>query len=180
MPQAVAHILIPLLIMSFIRDFIISKKEKRVFPLHYVMIAGIAGVIPDLDIGIYWIVHFFGANFTDVHRTWAHTLFVPLIFLGIAFLTRKTEFISLRKHRLHLSMMFIMLAFGSFVHLILDATFHGVIMPFYPLSYSSWGIDLFGYLPSVLERLSAPTFDAILIIFYLVYLEWKHKISDFI
>ena len=47
MPQAAAHILITIILIALIRDFYIRKKKK--FPLHYVLIAGLGGILPDLD-----------------------------------------------------------------------------------------------------------------------------------
>ena len=73
-----------------------------------------------------------------------------------------------------------MIALGSFSHLILDAIFSGQIMPFYPFSYYSIGLNLFDYLPNALRIIAAPSLDAGLLIIWLIYIEWKHKISDFI
>ena len=50
MPQAVTHILVPIILLSIIRDKIVSKNKKAHFPLHYVLIAGLAGGLPDIDI----------------------------------------------------------------------------------------------------------------------------------
>jgi len=63
MPQAVTHILIVLIIASLIRDFYIKKKDKRKFPLHYVLITGLAGLISDIDIGLYLIFNWFNPSF---------------------------------------------------------------------------------------------------------------------
>ena len=144
MPQAAAHILIPLLLMSIIRDIYIKRTQKS-FPLHYVVIAGIAGAIPDLDIAAFWILNFFEFTLQEVHRTFAHTIFVPLIFiiLGLVFHRTNLHLCRIRKHTLRLNMLFYMLAFGSFVHLLLDGIFHGSIIPLYPLSSFIIGLDLF-------------------------------------
>jgi len=53
-------------------------------------------------------------------------------------------------------------------------------MPLYPFSQFAIGVNLFGYLPLSLEAIAAPCLDAGLMVFYLIYLEMKHKISDFI
>lgn len=180
MPQAAAHILIPLLVASIYRDMWISKNDKRKFPLHYVLIAGISGIIPDLDILAFWILGSFGFTFTEVHRTFAHTIFVPLIFIALALVSHKIKVPQLGRHKLKLHVIFLVMAFGSFMHLFLDGTFAGYIAPFYPFSLTLIGINLFGYLPAHLINLAAPCLDAGLLIIYLIYLEWKHKISDFI
>ncbi len=181
MPQAATHILIPLIFVSLFRDYYIKKKNKKTFPLHYVLIAGIAGILPDLDIAAFWILYFFGFTFDGVHRTFMHTLFVPLVFVLLAFITINFRNIrKLRNKKLKLWVIFLMIALGSFLHLLLDASFNGSIIPFYPLSNYSVRLNLFGYLPLALEKIASPSLDAGLLIVYLIYLELKHKISDFI
>ena len=46
MPYAVAHTILTIVMADIYRDYITKKK----FPMIYVFIAGIAGLIPDLDI----------------------------------------------------------------------------------------------------------------------------------
>ncbi len=147
MPQVITHILVPLILASLFRDYYIKRKNKKKFPLHYVLIAGISGVLPDLDVAVFWILYFFGFTFDSIHRTFMHTLFVPLIFVLLALITSKVKSKELGKHKLKLSIIFLMIAFGSFIHLLLDATFQGSIIPFYPLSNFSVGMDILGYLP---------------------------------
>lgn len=180
MPQAAAHILIPLIIASIFRDFYIKKKDKKKFPLHYVLIAGIAGIIPDLDIVAFWVLNFFNFSLSEVHRTIAHTIFVPMLLLLLFFVFHNINTKTLGKHKLKLSYIFLAMTFGSLMHLILDMIFMGQIMPLYPFIDFRIGLNLFGYLPVTLQALAAPSFDAALIIIYLIYLEMKHKLSDFI
>jgi len=180
MPQAVTHVLIALIIASLIRDFYISKKDKRKFPLHYVLIAGVAGLLPDLDIIAFWVLNFFGFSLQEVHRTFTHTLFVPLLFLIIVGLTWKLKNRELGKHHLTIHIIFLMLALGSFIHLLLDAFLSGMIKPFYPFSSFAVGFSVVKYLPLQLQNLFFPSLDAVLLVLWLIYLEWRHRISDFI
>lgn len=204
MPHAVTHVLIAIVLMSFIRDFYIkktfsgfrdaqdaksrsfrkhldiSKNGRKTFPLHYVLIAGIAGLLPDIDIVSFWILNFFNFTLNEVHRTFTHTLFIPLIFFILFLAFSKVKIRELGKHKLKLSIIFLMIAFGSFIHLLLDATLAGYIRPFYPFSLLSVGINLIGYLPSTLRDLALPSLDAAILVLWLAYMELKHKISDFI
>ena len=180
MPQAVTHVLIALIIASLIRDFYISKREKKKFPLHYVLIAGVAGLIPDIDIIAFWILNFFGFSLSQVHRTFTHTLFLPILLLLISLFTIKLKNKELGKHHLKLEMIFLMLALGSFIHLLLDAFLAGVIRPFYPFSTFAVGFSVIKYLPLQLQNLFFPSLDAILLVLWLMYIEWRHRISDFI
>ena len=179
MPQAVTHILVPLLIASLFRDYYF-KKNKRKFPLEYVLIIGIAGIIPDLDVLAFWVLSFFGFSFNEVHRTFMHTLFVPLIFMIFALIFSIIKVEDIGRHKLKLNIIFVLLAVGSVAHLVLDWIFVGYIRPVYPFSDFSIGLNLFGYLPLQLQMIAPPSLDAGLFIIYLVYLEVKHKISDFI
>ncbi len=179
MPQVVTHILVPLLIIAIVRDFYLKNKNKKKFSLHYVLIAGLAGIIPDLDIAAFFVLNFFGFTFEQVHKTFTHSIFIPLLFF-LLFLLLKNRKIELGRHKLKLSIIFLMFAIGSFMHLILDTLFGPAFAPFYPFSKLIIGIDLVGYLPHALQSLAIPSLDAILLIVWLIYLELKHKISDFI
>jgi membrane-bound metal-dependent hydrolase YbcI (DUF457 family) len=180
MPHAITHFLIPAILIALFRDFYLRKKDRRNFPLHYVLIGGLAGLLPDLDIAIYYLLSFFGVAINEVHRTFSHNLFVPLIFLILGFIFIGIRNRELGKHKLKLSTIFFILAFGVLIHLILDATIAGNIMPFYPLSNFGLGLDLINKLPSQFKTTIVPVLDAVLLISWMIYLELKHRISDFI
>jgi membrane-bound metal-dependent hydrolase YbcI (DUF457 family) len=182
MPQAATHILAPLVGGSIVRDYFVKKKDKKKFPLHYILILGIAGIIPDLDVALFWVLSFFGFGLNQVHRTFLHTIYIPLIFFifGLIFYGLKANLKGLGKHKLRLDIIFFMISLGCLIHLILDALLAGYIRPLYPLSDFAFGLDVFSYLPKQLIPLAAPCLDAGLLIIWLIYLEWKHKISDFI
>jgi len=57
MPLAVTHFVIVVIIFTLFRDSFI--KNKKDFPIHYVFIAGLATLLPDIDIAVYWISAFF-------------------------------------------------------------------------------------------------------------------------
>ncbi len=179
MPQAVAHILIPLIILALFRDWYNSKKDKR-FSLHYILIGGIAGILPDIDVAAFWVLHFFGFTFEQVHKTILHSSFIPLIFFILFFALRNVRLKELGRHKLKLNIIFLMLFVGSLSHLILDSLFGEPFSPFYPLKDSEIGINLVSFLPVPLQGLAMPSLDAALLIIWLIYLELKHKISDFI
>lgn len=173
MPFAVTHILAPLILVAIIRDFFLKKK----FSLHYVLIAGLAGILPDIDVALFWVLYFFGFTFEQIHKTFLHSLFIPLFFflLYLTFLSRKDK-----NKKLRLSIVFLMLAIGSLIHLILDGIFGPTFQLFYPISNLQVGFYLTDYLPYELQSLFLPSLDALLLIIWLIYLEVKHKISDFI
>ncbi len=180
MPQAAIHVLIPLILVSLFRDYYVKRKNKKSFPLHYVLIAGISGILPDLDVVAFWILYFFGFTFEQVHRTFLHSLFIPLFFFLLFGIFRGVKVRGLGKHKLQLNMIFLMLAFGIFTHLFLDSLFGEPLKIFYPISSFIVGINLVGYLPKALQGIAFPSLDAALLIIWLLYLHFKHRISDFV
>jgi len=180
MPEAVTHILVPLILMALIRDFYLRKKDKKHFPLHYVLIAGLAGLLPDVDVLAFWVLGNFGFAFDSIHRTFTHTFVLPLVFLILFFVFHNVKVKELGRHKLKISIICLMIAFGTFTHLILDWIFWGVIFPVYPFSSLGTGLNIVSALPVNLQWLFFPSLDAILLVFWLIYLEVKHRISDFI
>ena len=168
MPYAVTHISI--IIADIIRDYIVKKK----FSLYYVLIAGIAGLLPDIDIPIYWLLNSF-STISPIHRTFTHTIFLPLIFFIVAFLFKDKKIFNL-----DLKLVFLMISLGIFIHLILDALLIGYIIPLYPFIYTQIGLNLVKYLPLFIQNSFLPALDAILLILWLIHEEIKHKIRDFI
>ncbi len=170
MPHAVTHVLIAIIIADVIRNYIVKKK----FSLFYILIAGIAGLLSDIDIPIYWLLNLF-TNIPEIHRTFTHTIFFPLIFLGLAFIFKNRKLF-----KLDLKLVFLMISLGTFIHLLLDATLAGYIMPLYPFYHFIIGLNLVQYLPLMIQKSFLPALDAILLILWLAHEEIKHKIIDFI
>ncbi len=184
MPLAVTHILVPILLVFIFRDYYLKKKDKKHFPLHYVLIAGLGGVLPDIDIILSIILNLFGVQDWNIHRTFTHSLFFPLILVLFFFLLKlvhkKAKICNLTRHKLELSKIFLVLAIGISIHIFLDSIFGGPAFFFYPLLLNNYGVNLVSYLSKPLQELFFPTLDGILLVVWLVYLELKHKISDFI
>ena len=180
MPQTVTHILIPLILCNLFRDIFFKKNKREVFPLHYVLIAGVAGVLPDIDILVYYILCFFGFALNEVHITFSHNILIPLIFFVLALFFMRFKNKELGKHHIKSSGIFFALAFGTFMHIFLDFLIAGWIMPFYPFNTSYFGLNLINFVPEFWRSSILSVIDGGLLILYLIYLELKHKISDFI
>ena len=153
----------------------ILKKNKRKFPLHYVLIAWLAGLLPDLDIAVYYILSFFGFTLQEIHRTFSHNIFIPLIFLLLGFLFIGVRNRELGKHKLKLSTIFFVISFGVVIHLILDALVSGIIFPFYPISNIQIGLNLINLAPVAWQQTIEPTMDAAILIFWIIYMEVRHN-----
>jgi len=177
MPQAVTHFLIPVILLELFRHFFV--KNKKNFPVYYIFIGGLAGLIPDLDVAVYYILSFFGFTYQEIHRTFLHTLFIPLLFVILSFPFQKIKSRKLREQHLKAQPIFLVIAFGIFIHLILDATISGVIIPFYPIFNFSVGFNFIRFFPEQWQGTIIPTLDAIILILWLIHLERNHKLSDF-
>ena len=125
-------------------------------------------------------MHWFGFTLEQIHRTALHSVFVPLILLVLAFVFYEVKVGELGRHKLTLSKIFVMLAIGTVAHICLDGFISGSVHLLEPFWDYELGFNLVGYLPPELSGLAIATMEGILLIFWLVYLEWKHKISDFI
>ena len=166
MPNAATHIIIPLLIAAVIRDFVV----KRRFSTFYVLTAGIAGLLPDLDIIFYWFLNLFRAvPLAEVHRWFFHSLAIPLIFLIPALIFYKKKKVSL---------FFLMVTLGTFIHIVLDLVLSGYLRPFYPLSSLQLGLNL---IPgSELGGTIILGLDAVLLVLWLIWEYRQHNIKDYI
>jgi len=178
MPYAVTHVLVPLIIAELIRDYFI--KDKKNFPLHLVLIAGISGLLPDIDIAITWFLNLILNINLDVHRTFSHTFLLPIIFLILSFAFKRVKLKFLSKHRLNLNHIFLMIALGTFIHVLLDGLLLGSITPFYPLFKFTFALNLVLLLPLTIQSSFLPALDAVLLILWLMHEELKHRISRFI
>ncbi|MFH0752126.1 MAG: metal-dependent hydrolase [archaeon] len=167
MVNAVAHILVPIILLDIYRNYIAKKK----FPLFYVVLAGFGGILPDIDVAVYWILHtLFGTPLSEVHRTITHTLFIPLLLIIIALIAYKFS----KKFAWGT----LAITFGYLIHLPLDFVFIGTIMPFYPISIARYGLNL---IPGTeIGSTIVVGIDAILLTLWIIYDFSKHNIKDFI
>lgn len=172
MPHAVLHLLAVVIPLEFLR-----KKWK--FPLSYVLIGGIAGLIPDVDGVAYYIVKALGsdATYLSVHRTFIHSLFIPLALFAIACLF---HIFSSRKRFVRYRNITAVIAFGILIHLILDLVVSGTLAVFYPLSTAQFGLNLVGFAPGYMQQTIIQGLDGIALLIWVVYLFLGKKLKSFI
>lgn len=172
MPLAVTHVLLTIILVDLYRDYLAN--HKKYFSLHTVVIAGLAGLIPDIDIPISWILNSLGFSIKLLeHGGITHTPLFGLLFLIPAF-------IYLKKEHHKKAMYFFVITFGILLHIFLDFVFgggdvHGIML-FWPISESAFKIHLltkFGI--SILPA----AVDAVILLLWIWHEEAKHKISDF-
>lgn len=162
MPYAVTHMLVPMLLLDIIRDNL-HKIKRAKLPNRYILLAGLGGLLPDIDIPISLL-------FPDfiVHRGITHTVFFPLAFLlfYLVFQTMKHD---------KLSKAFLMVFIGTALHIVLDFVTAGSIELFYPLSKASFSVNL---LPQNQVLFSYAAFDAILLFFWFARMALRKRIED--
>ena len=175
MPQAVTHIVIPLVIADIYRDYFAKKK----FNIRYVLIAGLAGLLPDIDIILAWILRLSSdISISSIHRTITHSLLFPLFFLIVFLVSKSYNPKFIKKQKLKLNYILLAIAFGTLTHIILDLSFSSSVVILYPLSNFSTGLNL---IP--LDYFQGTFFaglDAIILVLWLIHEELKHRISDYI
>ncbi|PJA69795.1 hypothetical protein CO155_03385 [Candidatus Pacearchaeota archaeon CG_4_9_14_3_um_filter_35_19] len=176
MPYAVTHVIIAIVIADLYRDYIAKKK----FSKWYVLIAGIAGLLPDADIPFSWIFNFiFGTNYS-FHRLFTHSLlwFMLLFFIGAAvyYFAKKSSYKLLKWNvpKDAIVMFFMAMAFGWLVHIFLDCALSADgylnIIPTIPLTIC----------PHPFGQTALIGIDAIILMLWLIHEQWHHEIKDYI
>ncbi|HZX44248.1 MAG TPA: metal-dependent hydrolase [Candidatus Nanoarchaeia archaeon] len=168
MPFAVTHVILTIVALDIIRDYII--KDRKTFPLHYLFIGGVAGLLPDIDIPLFWLLDALGISVSWFHRTFTHSLLFAFAFMLVTvtlFLYSKK-----RKHWLLAAVA----TFGVSFHLLLDGLLGGYIMLFYPFSTIGFGIDLAQYItmPAIWQGI-----DALILLVWLWDLDRRHNLRDY-
>ena len=81
MPLAVTHILTSIISVDLYRDYV--TKHKKYFTLHTIFLAGLFGLLPDIDIPLRIIADFFNFSvpFLLQHGGITHTPFFAFLFL---------------------------------------------------------------------------------------------------
>lgn len=168
MPNAVTHIIIAIVLIDLFRKYILKKKN---FPLYLILIGGIAGLLSDIDILIYWILQTFTTiSISEIHRVFTHTFLIPLIFLLLA--------LAIWKFWPKISHVLFVLSAGWTTHILLDVIFTSKLQILYPISFQLYGL---GLVP--MEFLSGTFYiglDAIILVLWLVYEYFARNMKDYI
>lgn len=170
MPLAVTHVLLTIIIVDLYRDYV--TKHRKYFTIHTLFIAGIGGLLPDIDIPLSQVISYLGYSPGLLsHGGITHTIFFGLVFLIPAFIL-----LIKKKHKE--SVYFFVLSFGILFHIFLDVIVNeSYYMLFWPLTASTFSITQLTNLG--INGLQAPL-DAIILLVWLYHEEVKHKIKDFI
>ena len=163
MALAVTHIILAIVLLDLFRHYVFGTKK---FPRYLLVIGGIAGLAPDLDIPLSWIYNLLTNAGVSFHGTFTHSLIFPLICLGTAIILHS-------KKNLKWAQIFYVIAAGLALHSILDCAFGGYktfLWPFWitPSFCPQWGISSY-----------ATSIDAIILVLWLGHEELHKKIKDY-
>jgi hypothetical protein len=164
MPFAVTHVLIAIILIDLYRKYVLKKKK---FPLYLVLLGGIFGLLPDIDIPISWILGYDPGLF---HQLFTHNFLIPFLILIFA--------IALWQYKKEAHILLVASA-GWTIHVLLDSIFTSTYLLF-PFTSQEFGLHLASTVPAHIAGSMYMGIDAIILILWLMY-EWKErKIRDFI
>lgn len=176
MPFAVTHVILTIIAVDLYRDYFM-KNHKRYLTLHTVFLAGVGGILPDLDYAVDWVARHFFDYVSPLlqHGGALHTPIMALPFLLIGWHFWRKE-----KHKV--ATIFFALTFGILFHILLDYAIRGAgsrgLMFFWPFSTATYSLYL---LPNPGgNNVSLAMLDGVILLLWLWHEEWKHKISDYI
>jgi len=165
MALAVTHILIAIIILDLFRHYVFGKGK---FPRYLLVIGGIAGLAPDLDIPLSWFVSLITGNTVQLHGEFTHSIFFVILFAVIGLIRHLQEDDKWAK-------IFYVIAAGWFIHLLLDCIFGGYGTFLWPVVYNTkmfcpqWNVSQFRV-----------AIDAALLVIWLIHEEIHNRIRDYI
>ena len=173
MPLAVMHVLTTIILVDLYRDYF--AKHRKYFTLHTIFIAGVGGLLPDIDFLSRWLLDSFGySSIFFQHGGITHTPF----FAGLFLLPGLYLWRAKRKKQ---ACYFFVIVFGIMLHIFLDFLLGGGayegIMWLFPFSTQTWKIHILSF--SGIEDIPL-ALDAVILVLWLWHEEARHKISDFI
>ena len=164
MPLAVTHILIVIILLDLIRHYVVGKNK---FPKYLLVIGGIAGLGPDIDVVLGWILSLVNGFTIDVHGAFTHSLFFVIIFFAVGLIRNYQE------DKKGAKILYV-IAFGWLMHLILDCTFGGVDKAFlFPIPLAA------NFCPQLWFAKFTASIDAILLVLWLVHEEVQNNIKKY-
>jgi len=175
MGYAVTHVILAIVLIDLYRDYLAKKK----FSTWFVLIGGIAGLLPDLDVPLQWLATAVVGEAIVLHRIVTHSLFFVGVFLLLAipfYLHRELEmnFFKWKIPFEFVAIFFTVVAFGWFAHIALDCALAGDFnLTWFP------GYSL-GFCPHPFSNDALLGIDAIILLLWLIHEEWAKKIKDYI
>lgn len=170
MPNAAAHILIPMILMSLIRKY--RLKDKMSITNRHILFCGIGGILPDIDVLAGLIMSLVnGSSPMMYHRMATHSIIIPVLLSVVVFAlyTQKKK---------ELGKIFLMVTIGYSIHLMLDFALIGKVMLFYPLSATKFGLNIIQ--GNEIGKTLMMGLDTLLLLVWFIHMHIKDKIKDYV
>lgn len=165
MALAVTHVLVVIVILDIFRHYIFGKDK---FPRYLVVIGGIAGLAPDLDIPLGWFWSAISGTKVNLHGLFSHSFFFVLLFLAVAIIRHYQDDFKWAK-------IFYVIAIGWIFHLVLDCLY-GTDLKFF-----LWPSQLaLAFCPSWNIYPLAASIDAIILAVWLIHEEVHKHIKRYV
>lgn len=164
MALAVTHIIITIVILDLFRHYLFGQKK---FSRYLLVVGGIAGLLPDLDVPLMWLYNYFTSTGIYFHGIFTHSLFFIPITISIAAFFHYQQ-------KQEWAKIFYVISFGLFLHLFLDCTFGGYKTFFWPFDIAT------NFCPQWNSNTYAAGIDAIILVIWLAHEEVHKKIKDYI
>jgi len=164
MGLAVTHIILTIVILDLFRHYVFGKNK---FPRYLLVVGGIAGLFPDVDISMTWIYNFLtGAN-ANLHGLFTHSIIFSVLFLIMGVVLHYSD-------KMKWAKISYVISAGLFMHSFIDCLFGGYKSFLWPLNISTnfcpdWGISIF-----------REEIDAIILVLWIIHEEAHNKIKDYI
>ncbi|MEK6970005.1 MAG: metal-dependent hydrolase [Nanoarchaeota archaeon] len=163
MALAVTHVIITIIVLDVFRHYVFGKKK---FPRYLLVVGGIAGLLPDIDVPLTWIYNLLMGTTGSLHGLFTHSILFPAIFLiltSVFFLQKKIK----------LAKISLVIFVGLFLHLLLDCLYGGYSTFLWPMEISTafcpqWGIKSY-----------ASAIDALILVAWLIHEEAHKLIKDY-
>ena len=166
MALAVTHVLVTIVILDLFRHYVTGKKS---FPRYLLVIGGIAGLAPDIDIPLEWIGWLITGNTVNLHGLFTHSIFFSLLFFIIGGIFHYYKNLKWAK-------IFYVIGVGWTFHIFFDCFFGGepsklFIWPFQlmPTFCPKWNLYDFAH-----------SIDAIILVLWIAHEEIHNRIKDYI
>lgn len=165
MALAVTHVILTIIILDLFRHYVFGREK---FPRYLLVIGGIAGLFPDIDIPIGWIVSLISGTTVNLHRVFTHSIFFVALFLVLGILFHY-------QNKQKWAKIMYVIAAGWSMHLFLDCIYGGK-----PIRSFFWpSLIIPSFCPTWNVYTYATYIDAILLVLWLVHEEIHNKIRDY-
>jgi membrane-bound metal-dependent hydrolase YbcI (DUF457 family) len=164
MAYSVTHIILTIVLLDIFRHYVFGKRK---FPRYLLVVGGIAGLAPDIDVPLSWLINLFSSTSVNLHGTFTHSLIFPLIFLIVGAILHK-------QNQMKWAKIFYVIAAGWTFHLFLDCLYGGYKTFLWPLSIGT------GFCPQWGISNLAQSIDAIILVVWLIHEEVHKRIKDYI